>query len=176
MRQNFSGFLGATLLSGSISYHISTKHFSVIIPTTEWFLHRTTFSLTFATISAFIGVVLMTAGLRGSQVDEHVQKIGDSIFSFYASAAGSVFGWASAVSVAAVLADPGRYWPISTLLIFMVTIVALAPLIGLAATREAVDEFNNRWFRQKWREPVVRAFGLVLLAASIVFLLWDLGI
>jgi hypothetical protein len=174
MRQIISALLGAGILSCSISYHITTNHFAIVFPLTEWFLNRNTFTLLFYAVNASIGIVLMTAGRRGSEVDEHVQKHGDSVATFYASASGSVLGWVIGICIAAVFENSVRYWLISTLLAVMTAFIAAAPLVGMSITRWMVYEFNSRWFRQRWREPYIRLFGVALLAFSIIFLLYDL--
>jgi hypothetical protein len=174
MHQLISAALGAAILSGSIVYHIATTHFEIVTPLTEWFLNRNSFTFLFYIVSASIGIVFMTAGRRGSEVDEHMQKHGDSITTFYASAGGSIFGWATGICIAAVLANPVRYWLFATLVVLMAAFVVAAPLIGMTLTRRMVSEFNNRWFRQQWREPYVRLLGGTLLATSIVFLVYDL--
>lgn len=174
MHPLLSALLGAALLSGSISYHVATTHFEIVTPLSEWFLHRTSFTFLFYIVSGSIGAVFMTAGRRGSEVDEQIRKHGDSIATFYASAAGSIFGWATGVCIAALFADPGRYWLFGTLVFLMAATIVGAPLIGMTFTRRMITEFNNRWFRQRWREPYVRLLGTALLALSIVFLILDL--
>lgn len=169
MRQIISAILGAGIFSGSISYHIATNHFAIVVPLTEWFLNRNTFTLLFSAVNASIGIVFMTAGRRGSEVDEHVQKHGDAVATFYASASGSVLGWVIGISIAAVLENAVRYWLISTLLAVMTAFIAAAPLVGMAISRLMVYEFNSRWFRQRWREPYIRLLGVAQLAFSIVF-------
>ena len=174
MHPLLSAVLGAGILSGSISYHIATTHFEIVTPLTEWFLNRNSFTFPFCIVSASIGVVFMTAGRRGSEVGEHMQKHGDSIATFYASAGGSVFGWATGICIAAVLANPVRYWLFTTLVVLMAAFVVAVPLLGMTFTRRMVSEFNNRWFRQRWREPYVRLLGGAQLASSIIFLVYDL--
>lgn len=174
MHPLISALLGAGILSGSISYHIATTHFEIVTPLTAWFLNRNSFTFLFYIVSALIGVVFMTAGRRGSEVDEHMQKHGDSIATFYASAGGSVFGWAIGICIAAVFDNPLRYGLFATLVVVMAAFVAVAPLIGMMVTRRMVTEFNNKWFRQRWREPYVRFLGGALLASSIVGLVYDL--
>lgn len=58
--------------------------------------------------------------------------------------------------------------------VLMTAFIVVAPLIGMTFTRRAVSEFNNRWFRQRWREPYVRVMGLAVLALSIVSLVYEL--
>ena len=136
MRPLLSALLGASILSGSISYHIATNHFEIVTPLTEWFLRRNSFTFLFYIASASIGVVFMTAGRRGSEVDEHIRKHGDSIATFYASAGGSIFGWATGICIAAVLANPVRYWLFATQVSFMSAFVVAAPLVGMMFTRQ----------------------------------------
>lgn len=174
MHPLLSAILGAGILSGSISYHIATTHFESVTPLTEWFLNRNSFTFFFFIVSASIGVVFMTAGRRGSEVDEHMQKHGDSIATFYASAGGSVFGWTTGICIATALANPVRYGFFATVVVLMAASVVAAPLIGMTFTRRMVSEFNKRWFRQEWRELYVRLLGGALLASSIVFLVYDL--
>lgn len=176
MYQLLFAVLGAGILSGSISYHIATTHLEIVTSLTEWFLHRNSFTFLFYIVGASIGVMFMTTGRRGSEVDEHMQKHGDSIATFYASAGGSVFGWVTGVCIATVLANPVRYWLSATLVVFMVAFVVAVPLIGMTFTRRIVKEFNNRWFRERCREPYVQLLGGALLASSIVSLVFDLRI
>lgn len=174
MHPLLSALLGAGILSGSISYHIGTTHFQIVTSLTEWFLKRPSFTFLFYVVGASIGIMFMTAGRRGSEVDEQVQKHGDSIATFYASAGGSVAGWAGGLCLAALLDNPGRYWLLSLLIVLMAAFTVVAPLIGMTFTRRAVSEFNNRWFRQRWREPYVRLIGLAALALSVVSLVYEL--
>lgn len=176
MRQIISAILGAGILSGSISYHIATNHVAILVPLTEWFLNRNTFTLVFYAANASIGIVFMTAGRRGSEVDEQVQKHSGLVATFYSSASGSVLGWAIGMCIAAVLENPARYWFIATLATVMAAFILAAPLVGMAITRRMVDAFNNRWFRQRWREPYIRLLGGTQLVFSIVFLLYDIRI
>ena len=118
-----SAMLGAGILSGSISYHVATTHFEIVTSLSEWFLHRVTFTFLFYLVSASIGIIFMTAGRRGSEVDEHVQKHGDSIATFYASAGGSVLGWVTGVCLTALLDNPLRYWLLATLVVLMAAFI-----------------------------------------------------
>lgn len=174
MHPIISALLGSTILCGSISFHIATNQVELVVPFTEWFLKRITFTFLFYAFSAAIGIVFLTAGRRGSEVDDHVQKYGSSVNNFYASASGSVLGWALGICFAAILENPARYWLISLLATAMAAFIVAAPLIGMDITRRAVEEFNNRLFRQRWREPYIRLLGWALLALSIVFLEYDL--
>jgi Mn2+/Fe2+ NRAMP family transporter len=174
MRQIISALLGAGIFSGSISYHIATGDFSSVVPLTEWFIDRYAFTFLYAAISASIGIVFMTAGRRGSVVDGHLQKHADSVSTFYASAGGSVAGWVLGICVVALIENFIRYWIISALLASMVIFIAVAPLVGMGISRRVVDQFNNRWFRQNWREPYIRSIGAALVVFSIAFLLYDL--
>jgi hypothetical protein len=90
MHPLLSALLGAGVLSGSISYHIGTTHFEIVTSLTEWFLKRLSFTFLFYIVSASIGIIFMTAGRRGSEVDEQVQKHSNSLATFYASAGGSL--------------------------------------------------------------------------------------
>lgn len=166
--------LGAGILSGSISYHIGTTHFEIVNSLTEWFLKRPSFTFLLYIVGASIGTIFMTAGRRGSEVDEQVQKHGDSLATFYASAGGSVAGWAGGVCLAALLDNPARYWLLALLVVLMTVFTVVVPLIGMTFTRRAVSEFNSRWFRQRWREPYVRLIGLAVLALSIFSLVNEL--
>lgn len=130
--------------------------------------------LLFYLANASIGVIFLTAGRRGSEVDEHMQKHGNSIATFYASSGGSIFGWAVGICVAAVLANPVRYWLFAISVVLMVAMVVVVPLIGMTFTRRMVSEFNDRWFRQRWREAYVRLLGGAMLAFSIIGLVYEL--
>jgi hypothetical protein len=171
MRPLVSSLLGAGILSGSISYHVGTTNFEIVTSLTEWFLKRPSFTFPFYVVGASIGIIFMTAGRRGSEVDEQVQKHGDSLAMFYASAGGSVAGWAGGVCLAALLSNPARYWLLSLLVVLMAVFTVVVPLIGMTFTRRMVGEFNNRWFRQRWRERYVRLIGLAVLALSIFLLI-----
>ena len=81
---------------------------------------------------------------------------------------------AGGLCLAALFDNPGRYWLLSLLIVLMAAFTVVAPLIGMTFTRRAVSEFNNRWFRQRWREPYVRLIGLAALALSVVSLVYEL--
>jgi len=174
MHPIISAVLGSGMLCGSISFHIATKHFEIVAPLTEWLLKRDSFTFLFYAVSASIGIVFLTAGRRGSEVDEHVRTYGNSVTTFYASASGSVLGWAIGLCFAAVLENPARYWILAALVISMTAFVVAAPIVGIIVTRQMVESFNSRWFRQRWREPYIRMIGGVMLAQAIVFLIYDL--
>lgn len=166
--------LGAASLCATIAFHIARTNFELVVPFSEWFLNRGGFKFPFYAITALIGIMFMTAGRKGSQVADSVEKCSESIRHFYASASGSILGWVLGVCAVAVLENATRYWLISLLLAAMTFFIVSAPLVGFMVTHKTVTDFNNRMFRDKWREKYIHFAGLALLALAIVWVVHDL--
>lgn len=160
-------FLGTAILVESISRKLANEFPDASNSLTAWFLHRLGFTLPFSVMLATIGLVLLTAGRRGSTLSELVDDNIDYVRLFYASAAGSVAGWVCGILFSLVRQDPTDYWWIATVLIGAVLFITIAPQVVLWVTHQLIQGYNSRLFGLKKPVWILHVAGLFVFATGI---------
>lgn len=173
MNPIIAAFIGATIFCATLAFHIAGSHVEIVPSLTEWFINRNGFTIPFYGVIAFAGSFFLIAGHRGSNISQFIAKIGDSIASFYASAAGTLFGWALGICAAALTDNSGRYFFVSIFIIVMAFFTASAPLVILIISRSTIETFNNRLFRNVRRKAPIQIMGAIVIVLTLVGFIHD---
>lgn len=168
-----AAFIGATSFCATLAFHIARSYVEIVPSLSEWFINRNGFTIPFYGVFAFSGFFFLVAGRRGSKTFQFIAKIGDSVACFYASAAGSLFGWALGICAAALADNSGRYFWISILIIAMAFFTASAPLVVMVIARSTIETFNNRLFRDVKKEVPIQIIGVIAIVSAIVGFIYD---
>jgi hypothetical protein len=133
-----------------------------------YFSGRPQFHILAFSVVAVIGLLFATAGSRHSIFSKLAEWSAPKVGAFYASAGGTICGWAVGVSFAYLLSSPKDHWLPALALVALATLLVAPPLIILHLAAPVAKKFRDRWEKPLWRVRVVQALGTLLLLSSVV--------